>query len=80
MHTPPDQCLENTKFHQIRFTDSSSRLERMARFSGKDALQMILDSEEELTFSSEEDCNSDDERQHFQERIDRRVNTEFSRE
>ncbi|CAM4578665.1 unnamed protein product [Leuciscus chuanchicus] len=42
----------------------------MARFSGKDALQMILDSEEEFTFSSEEDCNSDDERQHFQERID----------
>ena len=58
------------EFHQIRFTDSASRLERMARFSGKDALQMILDSEEELTFSSEEDCNSDDERQHFQERID----------
>ncbi|CAM4510701.1 unnamed protein product [Leuciscus chuanchicus] len=42
----------------------------MARFSGKDALQMILDSEEEFTFSSEEDCNSDDERVHFQERID----------
>ncbi|CAM4578770.1 hypothetical protein PO909_032438 [Leuciscus waleckii] len=29
----------------------------MARFFGKDALQMILDSEEEFTFSSEEDCN-----------------------
>ena len=40
----------------------------MARFS-KDALQMILDSEEQCTFSSEKDCNSDDERQHFEERI-----------
>ncbi|CAM4713481.1 unnamed protein product [Leuciscus chuanchicus] len=42
----------------------------MACFSGKDALQMILDSEEEFTFSSEEDEASDDERQHFEERID----------
>ncbi|XDV48341.1 hypothetical protein PO909_017767 [Leuciscus waleckii] len=31
---------------------------------------MILDSEEEFTFSSEEDEASDDERQHFEERID----------
>ncbi|XP_067257372.1 uncharacterized protein [Chanodichthys erythropterus] len=31
---------------------------------------MILDSEEEFTFSSEEDCNSDDEQLHFQQRID----------
>ncbi|XP_056091864.1 piggyBac transposable element-derived protein 4-like [Rhinichthys klamathensis goyatoka] len=31
---------------------------------------MILDSEEEFTFSSEEDCNSDEERLHFEERID----------
>jgi hypothetical protein len=42
----------------------------MARYSGDEALQMILDSEEEFTFSSEEDCNSDDERLHFEERID----------
>ncbi|CAM4622664.1 unnamed protein product [Leuciscus chuanchicus] len=39
----------------------------MARFSSKDALQMILDSEEVV--SSEEDCNSDYKRQHFEERI-----------
>ncbi len=31
---------------------------------------MILDSEEEFTFSSEEDCNSDDEQLHFEQRID----------
>ncbi|XP_067253248.1 piggyBac transposable element-derived protein 4-like [Chanodichthys erythropterus] len=42
----------------------------MARYSDKEALQMILDSEEEFTFSSEEDCNSDDEQLHFQQRID----------
>ncbi len=42
----------------------------MARYSGEDALQMILDSEEEFTFSSEEDGNSDDERLHFEQRID----------
>ena len=42
----------------------------MARFSDRVALQMILDSEEECTFSSEEDEDSDDERQHFEERID----------
>ncbi|XP_026784121.3 piggyBac transposable element-derived protein 3-like [Pangasianodon hypophthalmus] len=42
----------------------------MARYSGEEGVQMILDSEEELTFSSEEDCDSDDERLHFEERID----------
>ncbi|RXN08580.1 piggyBac transposable element-derived 4-like protein [Labeo rohita] len=42
----------------------------MARYTGEEALQMVLDSEEEFTFSSEEDCNSDDERLHFEERID----------
>ncbi|XP_067218724.1 piggyBac transposable element-derived protein 4-like [Chanodichthys erythropterus] len=42
----------------------------MARYSDKEALQMILDSEEEFTFSSEEDCNSDDKQLHFQQRID----------
>ena len=41
----------------------------MTRFSGnKDSLQMILNGEEGCTFSSEEDCNSDDERQHIEER------------
>ncbi|KAF4115084.1 hypothetical protein G5714_002573 [Onychostoma macrolepis] len=42
----------------------------MACYSSEEALQKILDSEEEFTFSSEEDCNSDDERLHFGQRID----------
>ncbi|XP_034157893.1 uncharacterized protein LOC117596561 [Pangasianodon hypophthalmus] len=43
----------------------------MARYSGEEALQMILHSEEEFTFSSEEDRDSDDdERLHFEERTD----------
>lgn len=42
----------------------------MARFTGEEALLMVLDSEEEFTFSSEEDCDSDDERLYFEERID----------
>ncbi|XP_048014153.1 mucin-2 [Megalobrama amblycephala] len=33
-------------------------------------LQMVLDSEEEFTFSSEEEHDSDDERLHFEERLD----------
>ncbi|XP_039521764.1 piggyBac transposable element-derived protein 4-like [Pimephales promelas] len=43
---------------------------RMAHNSVEEALQITLDSEEEFSFSSEEDCNSDDERLHFEERID----------
>ncbi|XP_048037396.1 uncharacterized protein LOC125262595 [Megalobrama amblycephala] len=42
----------------------------MARYSGEQALQMVLDSEEEFTLSSEEEHDSDDERLHFEERLD----------
>ncbi|XP_048015537.1 uncharacterized protein LOC125248017 isoform X2 [Megalobrama amblycephala] len=42
----------------------------MARYSGEQALQMVLDSEEEFTFSSEEEHDSDDERLYFEERLD----------
>ncbi|XP_026158718.1 activating transcription factor 7-interacting protein 1 isoform X2 [Mastacembelus armatus] len=35
-----------------------------------ETLQMVLDSEEEFTFSSEEERDSDDERLHFEERLD----------
>ncbi|KAI5094873.1 hypothetical protein C0J45_14948 [Silurus meridionalis] len=42
----------------------------MTRYTGEEALQMVLDSDEEFTFSSEEDCNFDEERLHFEEGID----------
>ncbi|XP_048019565.1 uncharacterized protein LOC125250826 isoform X1 [Megalobrama amblycephala] len=42
----------------------------MARYSGEQALQMVLDSEEEFSFSSEEEHDSDDERLYFEERLD----------
>ncbi|KAG1929081.1 gastrula zinc finger protein XlCGF57.1-like [Pimephales promelas] len=46
------------------------RVLRKAHNSVEEALQITLDSKEEFSFSSEEDCNSDDERLHFEERID----------
>ncbi|KAI5109454.1 polymeric immunoglobulin receptor-like isoform X2 [Silurus meridionalis] len=42
----------------------------MTRYTGEEALQMVLDSDEEFTFLSEEDCNSDEEHLQFEERID----------
>lgn len=42
----------------------------MARRTRKRALQENMDSEEEYTFSSEEDEDFEDERLHFEERFD----------
>lgn len=42
----------------------------MTRFTGEEALQMLLDSEEEFTVSSDEEQDSDDERLYFEERLD----------
>ncbi|XP_048017996.1 uncharacterized protein LOC125249697 [Megalobrama amblycephala] len=42
----------------------------MAHYTGEQALQMVLDSEEEFTLSSEEEHDSDDERLYFEERLD----------
>nr|XP_055023280.1 uncharacterized protein LOC129413591 [Misgurnus anguillicaudatus] len=42
----------------------------MTRFTGEEALQMLLDSEEEFTVSSDEEQDSDDEHLYFEERLD----------
>lgn len=42
----------------------------MARRSRKQAVQVNMDSDEEFTFSSEEDEDFEDERLHFEDRID----------
>ncbi|KAL1250766.1 hypothetical protein QQF64_018562 [Cirrhinus molitorella] len=42
----------------------------MAHYAGEEALRMVLDSDEEFTFSSEEECDSDDEHLHFEEHLD----------
>lgn len=42
----------------------------MARRARKRALQENMDSEEEFTFSSEEDEDFEDERLHFEDRFD----------
>lgn len=49
----------------------------MARYTGAEALQLILDtdSDEEFTFSSEEERDSDDERLYFEERLDPAMDT-----
>ena len=48
----------------------------MARYTGVEALKLVLDtSDEECTFSSEEERYSDDDRLHFEERLDPAVDT-----
>lgn len=42
----------------------------MAHYTGEEALRMVLDSDEEFTISSDEERDSDDERLHFEERLD----------
>jgi hypothetical protein len=43
----------------------------MPRYTGVEALQLVLDtSDQESTFSSEEERDSDDDRLHFEERLD----------
>ena len=42
----------------------------MTLFTGEEALQLVLDSDDEFTFSSEEERDSDDERLYFEERLD----------
>jgi len=57
--------------------DSSTflRIWKMAGYTGEEALQLALDSDEEFTFSSEEEWDSDDERFYFEERLDPAVDT-----
>ncbi|XP_034164263.2 piggyBac transposable element-derived protein 4-like [Pangasianodon hypophthalmus] len=52
------------------FTHFFLRVWMMARYMGEEALQLFLDSDEDITFSSEEERDSDDERLHFEERVD----------
>ncbi|XP_056092682.1 piggyBac transposable element-derived protein 4-like [Rhinichthys klamathensis goyatoka] len=47
----------------------------MTRYTGAEALQLVLDSDEEFTFSSEEERDSDDERLYFEERLDPAMDT-----
>ncbi|CAM4466224.1 unnamed protein product [Leuciscus chuanchicus] len=42
----------------------------MTRYTSEEALQLVLDSDEEFTFSSEEEEDSDNERLYFEERLD----------
>ncbi|KAL0166237.1 hypothetical protein M9458_038081 [Cirrhinus mrigala] len=42
----------------------------MAHCTCEEALGTVLDSDEEVTFSSEEEQESDDEWSHFEERLD----------
>lgn len=47
----------------------------MPRRSRKQAVQVNMDSDEEFTISSEEDEDFEDERLHFEDRIDPVVDT-----
>ncbi|MCI4378954.1 hypothetical protein PGIGA_G00222290 [Pangasianodon gigas] len=61
---------ENLSCFITEFTHFFLRVWMMARYTGEEALRLVLDSDEEITFSSEEERDSDDERLHFEERVD----------
>ncbi|CAM4451736.1 unnamed protein product [Leuciscus chuanchicus] len=62
----PLKCFKTSKFHSFTLL----RRWKMTRYTSEEALQLVLDSDEEFTFSSEEEEDSDNERLYFEERLD----------
>ncbi|XP_047678887.1 uncharacterized protein LOC125146332 isoform X2 [Tachysurus fulvidraco] len=69
--TPPKQCYKKHKVLSDSFTHREDEdAGNMKLFTAEEALQVLLDSEEEFAVSSDEEQDSDVERLYFEERLD----------